>query len=75
VRVATPVNLCGISKVRSTHIIESTLISQSDNFLRFYCRIRYTKSVGLDDYSIGVALSVAIILGVMNGFHISYGAG
>ena len=42
---------------------------------RFFCRIRYTKNLGFDDYSIGVALVVAIALGVMNGFHISYGAG
>ena len=42
---------------------------------RFLCRIRYTKNLGFDDYSIAVALAVAMILGVMNGFHISYGAG
>lgn len=42
---------------------------------RFLCRIRYTKNLGFDDYSIAVALAVAITLGIMNGFHISYGAG
>jgi hypothetical protein len=42
---------------------------------RFICRIKYTKNFGPDDWSIGIALAVAIALGVMNGFHISYGAG
>lgn len=42
---------------------------------RFLCRIRYAKNLGFDDYSIAVALAVAITLGIMNGFHISYGAG
>ncbi|GAB7323941.1 hypothetical protein MBLNU13_g07360t1 [Cladosporium sp. NU13] len=43
--------------------------------ITFLCRIRYTKNLGFDDYSIAVALAVAITLGIMNGFHISYGAG
>ena len=70
---AVVVDWRGFSKVRSTAITASrTSILTA---LRFLCRIRYTKNLGFDDYSIAVALVVAITLGVMNGFHISYGAG
>ncbi|KAF2030696.1 hypothetical protein EK21DRAFT_111573 [Setomelanomma holmii] len=43
--------------------------------LRLYCRIHYIRHVGLDDYFMLIALVVAIALGIMNGFHISWGTG
>ncbi|KAM0716634.1 hypothetical protein Q7P37_008079 [Cladosporium fusiforme] len=42
---------------------------------RLYCRIKHAKALGLDDGFVVAAMVVAIALGVMNGFHISYGAG
>lgn len=51
------------------------LASLADTHDRFYCRATFAKRVGLDDYSIGLATVVALVLGIMNGFHISYGAG
>lgn len=42
---------------------------------RFYCRIFHIRHVGLDDYFMLVALAFVIAMGVMNGFHVSYGTG
>jgi len=42
---------------------------------RFYCRIVFTKKVGLDDYFIALALLVVTILAIFNGFQISWGVG
>lgn len=42
---------------------------------RSYCRIVFTKKVGLDDYFIALALLVVTILAVFNGFQISWGVG
>lgn len=42
---------------------------------RLYCRIAYVKYVGVDDYFIIAALTVAIAVGIMNGFQVSYGTG
>jgi hypothetical protein len=65
---------CVVS-ARFVQLLLQCLWSHSLTVFRFLCRIRYTKNLGFDDYSIAVALAVAITLGVMNGFHISYGAG
>ncbi|KAI4681948.1 hypothetical protein J4E81_009710 [Alternaria sp. BMP 2799] len=43
--------------------------------LRLYCRAILVRCVGLDDYFMLVALIVAIGLGIMNGFQVSYGTG
>ena len=43
--------------------------------LRLYCRAILVRCVGLDDYFMLVALVVAIGLGIMNGFQVSYGTG
>ena len=40
-----------------------------------YCRIVHLRHAGLDDYFMLAALVVAIALGVMNGFHVSWGTG
>lgn len=47
----------------------------SDDLFRIHCRVKYIKSVGLDDCCIIAAMCVALALGVMNGIHISYGTG
>jgi hypothetical protein len=43
--------------------------------LRLYCRIALVHKVGPDDYFIVTGLFVTIAMGVMNGFHISFGTG
>ncbi|KAF2646811.1 hypothetical protein P280DRAFT_387716 [Massarina eburnea CBS 473.64] len=43
--------------------------------LRLFCRFFYINHVGLDDYFILAALGVAIGMGIMNGFHVSWGTG
>jgi hypothetical protein len=47
----------------------------SNDIYRFYCRIVFTKKVGLDDYFIALALLVVTILAIFNGFQISWGVG
>lgn len=47
----------------------------TDSNGRLYARIKHAKSVGLDDGFVAAAVVFAIALGIMNGFHISYGAG
>jgi len=47
----------------------------SDSPYRFYCRIVFTKKLGLDDYFIALALVVVTILAIFNVFQISWGAG
>jgi hypothetical protein len=47
----------------------------SDSPGRFYCRIVFTKKLGLDDYFIALALVVVTILAIFNVFQISWGAG
>ena len=42
---------------------------------RLYCRLIFIRHVGLDDYFMLAALVVAIALGAMNGFHVSWGTG
>ncbi|KAM0717774.1 hypothetical protein Q7P37_006106 [Cladosporium fusiforme] len=58
-------------------IVEAALLATSLSMCihRLYCRIVLVKSVGLDDYLITAALSVAIALGIMNGYQVSYGTG
>jgi hypothetical protein len=41
---------------------------------RFYCRIVFTKKLGLDDYFIALALVVVTMLAIFNVFQISWGA-
>lgn len=43
--------------------------------LRIYCRVFRVRKLGIDDSLIVAALMVTIVLGVMNGFHVSYGTG
>ncbi|KAF2117014.1 hypothetical protein BDV96DRAFT_644451 [Lophiotrema nucula] len=43
--------------------------------LRVWCRFIYTHHVGLDDWFMVAALVVAIGMGIMNGFHVSWGTG
>lgn len=73
-RAVALVNMCRVSKVRNPDAAEITLGSEADSNDRFWCRYNHAK-IGLDDYTIGLALAVALTLGIMNGFHISYGAG
>jgi hypothetical protein len=43
--------------------------------LRLYCRIALVHKVGPDDYFIVAGLFVTIVMGIMNGFHVSLGTG
>lgn len=51
------------------------LLSTISVLLRLYCRIFLVHKVGPDDYLILSGLIVTIGMGVMNGFHISFGTG
>ncbi|KAJ5369879.1 uncharacterized protein N7496_005971 [Penicillium cataractarum] len=51
------------------------LLSTTSVLLRLYCRIFLVHKVGPDDYLILSGLIVTIGMGIMNGFHISYGTG
>jgi hypothetical protein len=64
--------LCGQREVWTFFI---PLEYHLSDFHRFYCRIVFTKKVGLDDYFIALALLVVTILAIFNGFQISWGVG
>ncbi|KAJ6004286.1 hypothetical protein N7499_000355 [Penicillium canescens] len=51
------------------------LLSCTSVILRLYCRIALVHKVGPDDHFIVTGLFVTIAMGVMNGFHISFGTG
>ncbi|KAJ5585487.1 uncharacterized protein N7459_005287 [Penicillium hispanicum] len=42
---------------------------------RIYCRVYVVHKIGLDDYLILSGLVVTIAMGIMNGFHVSFGTG
>ncbi|KAG9189156.1 hypothetical protein G6011_06024 [Alternaria panax] len=51
------------------------LFSTTAVALRLYCRFTFIRHVGLDDKFMVCAWTIAVALGIQNGFHISWGTG